>query len=57
MNEYEHRVGIIIRDYRYQCKNCGNAFGEEFDAVDKAVQFTKRLKMVIQRECFERNSK
>lgn len=57
LNEYEHRVGIIIQGHRYQCKNCGNTFGEDFDAVDKSEQLTKRLKATIQRECLEKTFK
>lgn len=57
LNEYEHRVGIIIQGHRYQCKDCGNTFGEDFDAIDKSERLTKRLKAAIQKECFEKTFK
>ena len=57
LNEYEHRVGIIIQGHRYQCKDCNNNFGEEFDAIDKAGRLTKRLKAAIRKECFEKTFK
>ncbi len=57
LNEYEHRVGIIIQGHRYQCKDCNNNFGEEFDAIDKAGRLTKRLKATIRKECFEKTFK
>lgn len=57
LNEYEHRVGIIIQGHRYQCKECQSYFGEDFDAVDKSERLTKRLKIAIQKECFEKTFK
>ncbi len=57
LNEYEHRVSIIIKGYRYQCKDCDSTFGEAFDAVDKSGRLTKRLKSMIQKECFEKTFK
>lgn len=57
LSEYEHRVGIIIQGHRYQCKECQSYFGEDFDAVDKSERLTKRLKTMIQKECFEKTFK
>ncbi len=57
LNEYEHRVGIIIQGHRYKCKECQSYFGEDFDAVDKSERLTKRLKTMVQKECFEKTFK
>lgn len=57
LNEYEHRVGIIIHGHRYQCKECGNTFGEELDCVDKSGRLTKRLIAKIRLECFDKTFK
>lgn len=57
LNEYEHRVGIIIQGHRYQCQDCKGTFGEDFDAVDKSEWLTKRLKTMVQKECFEKTFK
>ena len=57
LNEYEHRVGIIIHGRRYQCKECGNTFGEELDCVDKSGRLTKRLIAKIRLECFDKTFK
>ncbi len=57
LNEYEHRVGIVIHGHRYQCKDCGNTFGEELNCVDKSGRLTKRLITKIQLECFDRTFK
>lgn len=57
LNEYEHRVGIIIHGHRYQCKECGNTFGEELKCVDKSGRLTKRLIAKIRLECFDKTFK
>lgn len=57
LNEYEHRVGIVIHGHRYQCKDCGNTFGEELDCVDKSGRLTKRFIAKIQLECFDKTFK
>ena len=57
LNKYEHRVGIIIHGHRYQCKECGNTFGEELDCVDKSGRLTKRLIAKIRLECFDKTFK
>lgn len=57
LNEYEHRVGIVIHGHRYQCKDCGNTFGEELNCVDKSGRLTKRLIIKIQLECFDKTFK
>lgn len=57
LNEYEHRVSIIIHGHRYQCKECGNTFGEELNCVDKSGRLTKRLISNIQLECFDKTFK
>lgn len=57
LNEYEHRVGIIIHGHRYQCKDCGNTFGTELNCVDKSGRLTKRLIIKIQLECFDKTFK
>lgn len=57
LNEYEHRVGIVIHGYRYQCKDCGNTFGTELNCVDKSGRLTKRLIIKIQLECFDKTFK
>lgn len=57
LNEYEHRVGIIIHGHRYQCKECGNTFGEELNCVDKSGRLTKRLIAKIRLECFDKTFK
>lgn len=57
LNEYEHRVGIIIQGHRYQCQDCKGTFGEDFDAVDKSEWLTKHLKTMVQKECFEKTFK
>ena len=57
LNEYEHRVGIIIHGRRYQCKDCGNTFSDELNCVDKSGRLTKRLIAHIQQECFEKTFK
>lgn len=56
-NEYEHRVGIVIHGHRYQCKECGNTFGEDLKCVDKSSRLTKRLISKIQLECFDKTFK
>ena len=57
LNEYEHRVGIVIHGHRYQCKDCGNTFGEELNCVDKSGRLTKRLITKIQLESFDKTFK
>lgn len=57
LNEYEHRVGIVIHGHRYQCKDCGNTFGEELNCVDKSGRLTRRLIIKIQLECFDKTFK
>ena len=57
LNEYEHRVGIIIYGHRYQCKDCGNTFGEDLDCIDKSSRLTKRLISKIQLQCFDKTFK
>lgn len=57
LNEYEHRVGIVIHGHRYQCKDCGNTFGEELHCVDKSGRLTKRLITKIQLESFDKTFK
>lgn len=57
LNEYEHRVGIVIHGHRYQCKDCGNTFGEELNCVDKSGRLTKRLITKIRLECFDKTFK
>ena len=57
LNEYEHRVGIIIHGHRYQCKQCGNTFGEKLNCVDKSGRLTKRLIEKIRLECFDKTFK
>lgn len=57
LNEYEYRIGIIIHGHRYQCKECGNTFGEELNCVDKSGRLTKRLITMIRLECFDKTFK
>lgn len=57
LNEYEHRVCIVIHGHRYQCKECSNTFGEELNCVDKSGRLTKRLISKIQLECFDKTFK
>lgn len=57
LNEYEHRVGIVIHGHRYQCKECGNTFGEDLNCVDKSGRLTRRLITKIQLECFDKTFK
>lgn len=57
LNEYEHHVGIIIHGHRYQCKDCGNTFGEDLKCVDKSGRLTKRLISKIKLECFDKTFK
>lgn len=53
LNEDGHKVTVIISGHRYQCRDCGGNFGEEYAAADKSGRLTKRLKAAIQRECLE----
>lgn len=57
LNEFGHRVGIVIHGHRYQCKDCGNTFGTELSCVDKSGRLTKRLITKIQFECFGKTFK
>ena len=40
LNECGHHVRIVIHGHRYQCKDCGNTFGEELNCVDKSGRLT-----------------
>lgn len=57
LNEHEHHVNIIIHGHRYQCKECGNTFGEVLNCVDKSGRLTKRLITKIRLECFDKTFK
>lgn len=56
LNERNHRVGIVIKGHRYQCKDCGATFSEQYDCIT-SEQLTKRLKDKILSECFNRTFK
>lgn len=57
LNEYEHRVGIVIHGHRYKCRDCGSTFGDDLQCVDKSGRLTKRLKVKIQIESFSKTFK
>lgn len=56
LNERDYRVGIIIQGHRYQCKDCGSTFSEQFDCIT-SEQLTKRLKDKILSDCFKKTFK
>ena len=47
LNEFEKKVGIIIKGHRYLCKTCGKTWVDTYKSIDIAAKMTNRMREYI----------
>lgn len=50
LDEFGHRVGIVVKGKSYRCKDCGETVREEYASI--CGQMTRRMVESIQRDVF-----